>query len=184
MNGQQQQQSQTGGDATGQTSQQQSVTGQSQTTQTSENKDFTLEQAKEQIAKMTADFQHMLTVHNEMKTKFDKKLEAEKVAATKALEEQGKFKELYESTKGDHESLKSTVERQNTVISKLLEAEMAKVPEKFKTIIPQGDAISQLEWIAQARNAGVFEAKQQQSGDGTPPPAKGSDSGFMSIYKK
>jgi muconolactone delta-isomerase len=184
MNVQDSQTPQTGEPNTEQTSSQVPGTDQSTTTtQTSEQTDVTLEQAKDQIAKMKAEYEHMLTVHQEMKTKYDRKVKAEEEAARKALEEQGKFRELYEGIHHEHETLKALAEKQTAVIAALRDAELQHIPEKFKAIIPQGDPVNQLEWIAQARKAGVFEVTRQ-SGDGTPPPATKPNPGIMSIYKE
>jgi hypothetical protein len=84
------------------------------------------------------------------------KTEAEKQAAKAAedaAKEQGKWKELYDSTKPKAER----AEALEAFIADMLKAELAGVPDKLKGLVPAfDDPLKQLEWVRNAKDAGVL----------------------------
>lgn len=107
----------------------------------------------------------------EMRAKFEERSAAEEKAKQAALKDQGKFKELYEAAAPKVEQLT----RYEAVINKILDAELKNVPESLKGLIPEGDPVSKLDWIAKAREAGAFTPAKPaaKGGDGSPPPGNG-----------
>jgi hypothetical protein len=105
----------------------------------------------------------------EMREKFEARALADEKAAQTALRDQGKFKELYEQAAPKLELLN----RYDAVIGKMLEAELKTIPESLKGLLPDGDPVAQLDWIARAREAGAIQqqGKPRGTGDGSPPPA-------------
>ena len=77
-------------------------------------------------------------------------------AAEQAAIEQGKWKELYEKAK----PLAERATAAETFIAEMLEAETANIPDKLKPLIPQGDALTTLRWVQQAKAAGILAAPQ------------------------
>lgn len=116
-------------------------------------------------------FEKLLISHTEMKEKFDKRsAEEEKArkaaekAQADALAEQGKFKELYDKVL----PISEKVPVYEAALKKYLDAETAILPDTLKALIPEGDVVAQLDWIARAKASGAI--KPRQAGDGTPPP--------------
>lgn len=77
-------------------------------------------------------------------------------AAEQSAIEQGKWKELYEKAK----PLAERTTAAEAFIAELLEAETAAVPDKLKPLIPQGDALTTLRWVQQAKAVGILAAPQ------------------------
>jgi len=93
------------------------------------------------------------------KAEYEKKLQSvqteQEKAQQKALEEQNKYKELYES-------LKPKAERHDTlesVMSEYYEAELKEVPEDKRDLIPEGSIENRLKWIKQAKGKGLFSTE-------------------------
>ncbi|MEA3227211.1 MAG: hypothetical protein U9Q07_14775 [Planctomycetota bacterium] len=126
-----------------------------------------------QLAAMKADYDHLLQTHSEMKTKWDKQKKAEDTAKQNALKEQGKFKDLYEEDHTHLETLKPKVERYEGVINRLLETELEGLSDEMKTLIPDGDPDKRLDWVVNAKKAGVFSQGTRAQGDNTPSPDGG-----------
>jgi hypothetical protein len=106
----------------------------------------------------------------EMREKFEARALADEKAAQTALREQGKFKELYDQAAPKLELLN----RYEAVIGKMLDAELKTIPESLKGLLPEGDPVTQLDWIAKAREAGAIQQGNPRpagKGDGSPPPA-------------
>lgn len=71
-----------------------------------------------------------------------------------ALAEQGKFKDLYEKEKADKAAALAQVDGVKVYQEKvkaLAEAEKTAMPDHLKDLIPDGDALMQLDWIAKAK---------------------------------
>ena len=82
--------------------------------------------------------------------------QAAQLAADQAAKEQGKWQELYQKA----EPKAARVDAVEAFIVELLEAETAAVPDKLKPLIPQGDALSTLRWVQQAKAAGLLAVPQ------------------------
>lgn len=82
-----------------------------------------------------------------------KKLESAQEAATaKALEEQGKFKELYESAQKTIAELSPY----KTMFGEVIESEISSVPEHLRELVPAGSDAEKLSWIRKAKASGLF----------------------------
>ena len=82
--------------------------------------------------------------------------QAAALASEQAAIEQGKWKELYEKSKPQAER---TAELE-ALVAELVAAEIANVPEKFRALVPQGNAATTLTWIQEAKAAGLFAPPQ------------------------
>lgn len=85
------------------------------------------------------------------------KQDAEKQAtatAEQAAKEQGKWRELAEQ----YEPKAKRADELEAFVSELLERETASVPDKFKKLIPTGDALTTLRWVQEAKAAGILSA--------------------------
>ena len=96
-------------------------------------------------------------------------------AAEQAAAEQGKWQELYQKAK----PLAERTAAVDAFVTELLEAETATVPEKFRGLVPQGDALTTLRWLREARAAGMFAPPvapqtDASSGTGRQAPARGA----------
>jgi len=123
--------------------------------------------------------QHTISVHTEMKTKWTKREAEEAKAREEALKKQGQFEALYNEAAPKVQTLEALNKRQEAALASYLDAELKGVPEAMRPLIPDGDAVSKLEWITKAKVAGAFGAaaagSKGKGPDGTPPPgAKGA----------
>lgn len=84
--------------------------------------------------------------------------EAQKLIDEKAAVEKGEFKTLYEKLKGEQEGSAGKVTAMTATLDKMLEVETANIPEAFRALIPTGDVMSALEWIATAKGTKLFES--------------------------
>jgi hypothetical protein len=132
--------------------------------------------SKADYDKLLADLQNFKRIEDERKAK-------EKQRQEGLLKEQGKFKDLYDAATKESESLKERVTKFDTMIKGMLEEEMKGLPEEFdKTLIPDGDALDQLNWIRKAKPVLVAKPEARR-GDGTPPASQNPGlSGMRSIY--
>jgi hypothetical protein len=80
--------------------------------------------------------------------------QAAALASEQSAIEQGKWKELYEKAKPQAER---TAELE-AIVTDLVAAEIANVPERFRALVPQGNAAATLTWIQEAKAAGLFAA--------------------------
>jgi hypothetical protein len=179
------------GNAGGATSSQDHGTGNSGQTATPDKTmsgSTTTQPTAEEFAALKTQLEHTLQVHAEMKTKFQARDDADKKAAEDALAKQGEFKTLYESAKVELDKIKPELERLKGVVGKILEGELKAIPEKDRDVIPEGDAISKLDWIAKAKEKGFFGSgtvqKQTGRGDGSPLPKDNKPTGLALIFKK
>lgn len=81
---------------------------------------------------------------------------AQKLLDDKAAEEKGEFKTLYETLKAEQEGSAGKVTAMTATLGKMLEVETANIPEAYRALIPQGDVMSALEWIATAKATKLF----------------------------
>lgn len=75
----------------------------------------------------------------------------------KAKEQQGEFQNLYNQTLAELTPLKEQFSAYQEAFKTVLEVELKTVPDKFKSLIPPGDELSQLKWIKEAQVAGLFK---------------------------
>lgn len=156
------------GDQTGDTSSQdKGAPGQTSSGEKSTATDF---------EKIKADYEHLLSVHTEMKSKLQKREEEEKAKTEKALKEQGKYKELYEATLSEKdtftkelEAVKAEREELAAALDGYLNTELQAIPDNFRNLIPEGNAAKKLAWIANAKTEGLFTSGPRKKGDDSPP---------------
>ena len=138
------------------------------------------------------DHDRLLQTHLEMKAKWEKREKEETARAEKALMEQGKFKELYDSTAKNMAEITPKFEKMQKTIQGLLDAEMKSIPENMKGLVPSGDILDQLDWISKAKASGLFggtggtqtPGQQFQQTMRTPPPGgKPAEDSLASMYK-
>jgi len=140
----------------------------------------------EDFAKLKSDYEHMLTVHLDMKAKYEKREKADSKAAEEALAKQGEFKTLYETAKAELEPLKIERDAQAAVIKEYYEAEIKGLDKAILEVIPDGNDVAKLKWLAKAKASGIIGTKQATAaGDRTPAPGKKADpSGIRALFKK
>jgi len=80
----------------------------------------------------------------------------QKAEAEKAAAEKGEFKTLYEGLKGEHDGATARMVAMEGALNKILEVEIAAIPEKMRGLVPGGDVSAKLEWIAAAKTANLF----------------------------
>jgi hypothetical protein len=90
------------------------------------------------------------------------KIQAEQEAARQAkLAADGNFQEIIAGL----EPKAKRVDELEGVVKTLLDAELEKVPEQFRTLIPQGDVVSRLNWVQQAKASGLFAGRAAPNTD-------------------
>lgn len=135
----------------------------------------------EEYNKLKKDHDRLAQVHDEMKQRKEKQREKE-------LKEKGKFEELFSESQQELSKIqeeiktaKSEAIRYREALEGYLETEVASVPETIRDLIPEGDVISRLEWIAKAKTSGIMKPTSQ------PPQFTGSESeesGWEDLYSK
>ncbi len=83
--------------------------------------------------------------------------DAQKAADDKVAAEKGEFKTLYEKLKAEQEGSAGKVTAMAETLNKMLEVETANIPEAFRGLIPAGDVMAALDWIATAKATKLFE---------------------------
>jgi hypothetical protein len=112
-----------------------------------------------EIAKLNSESANRRVTNNELQEKLDK-IEADRKAAEEAAAaEKGEFKTLYESQKEAVEAANAKAEAMTATLQKMLDAEVALIPENMRGLVPAGDVTASLEWIATAKAAGFFTTK-------------------------
>lgn len=143
---------------------------------------------RKQIAILNSENAQRRLREKELAEKLEKFDADKKAAEEKALAEKGEFKGLYETLKAENEGKDSKITAYEGALNKLLESEMANIPEEMQALIPAGDISTKLEWIATAKAAKLFDAQSgpgvresgehgsnsisRQAFDGMPPAAK------------
>jgi len=89
--------------------------------------------------------------HRKAKTEAERTAQA---AAEQAAKEQGRWQELAEQ----YEPAAKRATELEAFVTELLERETAGVPDKFKKLIPTGDALTTLRWVQEAKAAGILSA--------------------------
>lgn len=78
--------------------------------------------------------------------------QAAQQAAEQAAKEQGKWQELALS----YEPKAKRVDAVEAYIASRIESELANVPERIKALVPKGDPLATLQWLEDAKAAGLF----------------------------
>lgn len=138
---------------------------------------------QDELNKLKANYDNLLTVHNEMKAKTERREEEQRRATERSMQEQGKFKELYEAQTKELETLRPTVGQYEKAIQSYLDSELKELSPHLKDLIPEGNVLTRLEWVTKAKKAGVISPTAK--GDGAPPPSRDKPiSSWTSIYKR
>lgn len=126
---------------------------------------------------------HLHKVHEEMKKKAEKQAKAEEEAKKKALEEQGKFKELYEADHNELEKLKARTVEMEAALKAYYDAEIESIPDNIKSLISEKDPVEKrLTTLAGFKKAGLLTDKKKP-GDGSPAAKGGKKLSLADIYK-
>ena len=115
-----------------------------------------------QIAALNQENAQRRTSAKELQDKLDKIEEANKAAELKAAEETGEFKKLYEELKASTEkkeaSANDMISTMEAALEKMLEAELANIPEAQRAVLDKFDNVSaKLDFIATAKETGLFK---------------------------
>jgi hypothetical protein len=108
-----------------------------------------------------------------MKKAAEKREAAEKKKAEDALKEQGKYKELYETSNGELVSLRDRVAKAEQVVGDMLTAELSDLPESFdKSLIPDIPVPDKLSWLRRYKASieKIAPKAAARTGDGSPAP--------------
>jgi seryl-tRNA synthetase len=120
--------------------------------------------------KQQALFDHLLAERNWRSTQATlKKLGVSSFEEAEAILKANRERDEADAlARGEHqkviEALKpqaEQAERYKATLQKYLDAEIAGIPEDKRLLVPKGDIESQLEWIALAKQSGVFSAPRQ-----------------------
>lgn len=65
----------------------------------------------------------------------------------------------YNQEKDNAKTFKETADRLETVIKTIVTTKLEAVPAEFKELLPEGDAVTQLEWLNKAESTGLFGKK-------------------------
>jgi len=125
----------------------------------------------EEFTALKAAHDHAVKTHLEMKDKWQKREEADRVANEAALAKQGEFQKLYETAKAELDPMKARLERYEAVVKKYYEAEVKGLDKAMSDVIPEGDEVTKLEWLAKAKASGLIGSKPATAtGDKTKAP--------------
>jgi len=116
--------------------------------------DYVKELRQEAAAKRTA----LKTAQQEkaaLEAQIAELTKAQEASKQSALKEQGKYKELFEEASqklASYEDTSKQVERLTGAVGKILETQLAGVPEHITTLLAKLDPVEQLEWLANYRD--------------------------------
>lgn len=88
--------------------------------------------------------------------------DAEAARQLKEQQEAGEFQKIIDSLKPKVER----VEALEKALKAYLDAEIADIPEDMRSLVPEGDVTAQLNWVKQAKTAGLFKKPQAAPLDG------------------
>ncbi|MBU5211065.1 hypothetical protein MHI39_20215 [Heyndrickxia sp. FSL K6-6286] len=109
--------------------------------------------------------------YKDVQSQLDQLLTDKIAAETKAKEESGEYRELYERTtkefgefKSQFESVESRAKELESVVNTLLQTKLSGIPEEFHDLIPENlTPEAKLDWINKAETKGLFkESKVEQ----------------------
>jgi hypothetical protein len=115
------------------------------------------EALRKQIAILNSENAQRRLKEKELAEQLEKFNADKRAAEEKALAEKGEFKGLYETLKAENEGKDGKIQAYEGALNKLLESEMANIPEAMQALIPAGDISTKLEWIATAKAAKLFD---------------------------
>lgn len=105
--------------------------------------------------------------YKEVQAQLNKLMEEKQNQELEEQKKRGEFEKLYENTKKELEAAKSFKERAEQlegVISEMVEAKLAEIPEELHDIIPDGMTPEQkLSWITKAQAKGLFKKPQEDN---------------------
>ncbi|WP_019241506.1 MULTISPECIES: hypothetical protein [Bacillus] len=108
-------------------------------------------------------FDEINTRYKEVQAKLDEFTQAQKAAETKAQEEAGEFKGLYETMKLTHDSLELRNKELEAVVGDMLSTKLAGIPKELHELIPDNlSTEGKLSWITKAETKGLFGKKEQK----------------------
>lgn len=117
--------------------------------------------------RLIADLRKEAASHRKAKTDAEKAAQAQ---AEQTAKEQGKWRELAEQ----YEPAAKRAQELEAFIAETLAAETASVPDKLKKLIPQGDPLTTLRWVREAKAAGILSAPAAPQTDARDVPATGT----------
>lgn len=133
-----------------------------------DQKAMTPEEMKAHIEKLETQNKELLTETIERRHKLKKLEQDREDSEKKRLEEESKFKELYEGSKPKLERLKGLED----TFTKLLDAEISSIPDDKRDLIPQFESVEKrYEWLMTAKSKGIFAAPKKDEGKKTNPPS-------------
>jgi ribonucleoside-triphosphate reductase len=142
----------------------------------------TREEILAELLKSEEDRKHLLKVHDEMKKKAEKQAKAEAEAKKKALEEQGKYKELYETDHNELEKLKTRATTLETALQAYYNEEAKDLPDNIKQLITETDPVeTKLATLTKFKAAGILDSKSK--GDGSPPAGGKEKATLLDLFK-
>jgi hypothetical protein len=113
-----------------------------------------------------------------------RKIEADKTAAEEEeAKKRGEFEDLYNKTNVELEGLKGKSEALESTIKKYLDIEIESVPEGLRGTIPDLSPEKQLEWIQEAKKAGLF-GTPSAPGPGYKPPGDNTTETLEAKYEE
>jgi hypothetical protein len=127
------------------------------------------------LDKLQADLDNFKRIEEERKGKEKKRQEA-------LLQEQGKYKDLYDAAQKEVETMKARLEKLDLAAKSMLEEEMKELPEDFdKTLIPNVDDYDKVTWLRKAKGL-IGKKVEPRKGDGTPPAGGEPFAAMRGIY--
>lgn len=113
----------------------------------------TIEELQNAVSKLESSLKEVTKESIQRKERIREMEAAQKSFEESKLKEQNEFKSLYEKTKPKAELW----EQYEPELNKMLETEIASVPEDRRVLIPEFDnPVKKMAWLQQARSAGIF----------------------------
>lgn len=113
----------------------------------------TIEELQNAVSKLESSLKEVTKESIQRKERIREMEAAQKSFEESKLKEQNEFKSLYEKTKPKAELW----EQYEPELNKMLETEIASVPEDRRGLIPEFDnPVKKMAWLQQARSAGIF----------------------------
>ncbi|MEH6943725.1 hypothetical protein [Bacillus sp. JJ722] len=127
-----------------------------------ENTEISAEKQPEHMIPKTR-FDEVNARYKKVQAQLDEIMSAQKATETKAQEEAGEFKQLYESIKSTHDTLEARNKELEGVVGELLKSKLEGIAEEFHDLIPDNlTPEAKLSWINKAEAKGLFGKKEQK----------------------
>jgi seryl-tRNA synthetase len=121
--------------------------------------------------------------YKSVKDQLDQLLKEKAKAEEDSKKKQGEFESLYTDLKTKYDPLEQQFKQYQETFKEILKNKLESVPDKFKSLVPQGNEVEQLKWLENAEKSGLFNTNNPQSfgnsGDNPPNNQQKTNKGFL-----